>query len=427
MSQNWPAISSSDTVNIDDLLARLDSLRSSWAGTARPSTPVAGQLFFDTDGGPIVEICTNATGPVWAGLATVLAPSELLAAILTVDGAASGLDADTLDGQHASAFQTALGYTPLDDADFTGANVLALLLGVDGAGSGLDADLLDGQSSAYYTAITARLGYTPVQRGTGTGQGTNTIHIGWLGSTLGLQVDSTDFGSTWPVSISGTAAQATTASSLSTNAVTALTADAAPIMSTDYLLTYDASAAALKKVLLQYVGAGKQTVWIPAGAMAPRNTNGCGALAVLETGSNFINYDYLPFDPVSNEVAGFDWRAPKAISTNTFTVVFVWSHPATTTNFGVTWNIAALGRGNGDALDVALGTAVTISDTGGTTDTLYVSDPTAAMTVGGTFAAEDFIKFVLWRNPAHGSDTLAVDARLHGVLLIFNTNVNTDD
>lgn len=31
-----------------------------------------------------------------------------------------------------------------------------------GAGSGLDADLLDGQQGAYYTNITARLGYTPI-------------------------------------------------------------------------------------------------------------------------------------------------------------------------------------------------------------------------------------------------------------------------
>lgn len=44
------------------------------------------------------------------------------------------------------------------------ANILAKLLQVDGSGSGLDADLLDGQSSAWYTDIAARLGYTPVNK-----------------------------------------------------------------------------------------------------------------------------------------------------------------------------------------------------------------------------------------------------------------------
>ena len=36
--------------------------------------------------------------------------------------------------------------------------------GNDGAGSGLDADLLDGQDGSFYTAIAARLGYTPANR-----------------------------------------------------------------------------------------------------------------------------------------------------------------------------------------------------------------------------------------------------------------------
>lgn len=37
--------------------------------------------------------------------------------------------------------------------------------GNDGAGSGLDADFLDGQDGSYYTNITARLGYTPINKG----------------------------------------------------------------------------------------------------------------------------------------------------------------------------------------------------------------------------------------------------------------------
>ena len=81
------------------------------------------------------------------------------------DGAGSGMDADLLDGQQGSyytAITARLGYTPLDATDYTAADVKAKLLTVDGAGSGFDADLLDGQQGSYYTAITARLGYTPL-------------------------------------------------------------------------------------------------------------------------------------------------------------------------------------------------------------------------------------------------------------------------
>lgn len=64
-------------------------------------------------------------------------------------------------------------------------------------------------------AIVAGLGYTPVQQGGGTGQLTNKVYIGWLGGQLGLQVDSTNYGATWPIGITGNAATATTATNSS--------------------------------------------------------------------------------------------------------------------------------------------------------------------------------------------------------------------
>lgn len=86
-----------------------------------------------------------------------LTAAQILARLITVDGAGSALDADTVDGLHAAAFVLASNYTAAD--------VLAKLLTVDGPGSGLNADLLDGQDSAYFANIPARLGYTPVNKG----------------------------------------------------------------------------------------------------------------------------------------------------------------------------------------------------------------------------------------------------------------------
>lgn len=68
---------------------------------------------------------------------------------------------------------------------------------------------LNGQAASFYTDIPARLGFTPVQQGGGTGQSTNKLYVGWLGSTIGVQVDSTDFGSTWPININGNAGTVT--------------------------------------------------------------------------------------------------------------------------------------------------------------------------------------------------------------------------
>ncbi|MBB5985315.1 hypothetical protein [Sphingobium lignivorans] len=83
------------------------------------------------------------------------------------DGAGSGLDADLLDGQQGSFYTNIparLGYTPLNEASYTAADVRAKLVTVDGAGSGIDADLLDGLDSGHFTNIPARLGYTPANR-----------------------------------------------------------------------------------------------------------------------------------------------------------------------------------------------------------------------------------------------------------------------
>ena len=49
-------------------------------------------------------------------------------------------------------------------SQYTAADVLAKLLTVDGAGTGVDADLLDGQQGSFYADIPARLGYTPANR-----------------------------------------------------------------------------------------------------------------------------------------------------------------------------------------------------------------------------------------------------------------------
>ncbi|MEY2687703.1 MAG: host specificity protein, partial [Pseudomonadota bacterium] len=65
-----------------------------------------------------------------------------------------------------------------------------------------NADLLDGQHAS---AFQSALGFTPVRQGGGAGQGPNTVFIGWLGGALGLQVDATNYGATWPINVGGTA------------------------------------------------------------------------------------------------------------------------------------------------------------------------------------------------------------------------------
>lgn len=446
MSQIWAAITGSSLALIGDLTDRLDTLRSNWAGTARPSSPVIGQLFYDTDTGPSMEICTNNVGPVWAGLATVLADNTVSLNKLVTMAADSILGRATA-GTGGVEVLTALpfAYTgdvtrPADSNALTIANNAVTLakmatmatdsiLGRATAGPG-NVEVLTALPWAFtgdVTSVADANALTIANNAVTLAKMAQMATDGILGRTT-AGTGNVEVLTALPFAFTGevTRAADSNAMALDVTAITGKTADAAPDHAADYALTYDASATALKKVLLQYIGVGKQAFWVPAAAMAPRTTTPCASVATLETATNKINWDHLAFDTTTQEYAVFDWKAPKAIDTNTFTFIFVWSHPSTATNFGVVWEIAGAGRGDTDAMEIALGTAQLIADTGGTTDTLYISGATPAVTIGGTFAAEDVIKFQVTRVVANGSDTLAVDARLHGVYVIVNTNRNNE-
>lgn len=82
-----------------------------------------------------------------------------------------------------------------------------------------------GAADAGHSHSWGDLGYTPIQQGGGTGQLGNKVYIGWgTGSKLLLQVDSTDFGNSWPINAAsantattaGSATSATTATRLAT-------------------------------------------------------------------------------------------------------------------------------------------------------------------------------------------------------------------
>jgi hypothetical protein len=185
----------------------------------------------------------------------------------------------------------------------------------------------------------------------------------------------------------------------------------------------DADAAAQRTTL--GVAYGKQSVWVPAGAMVSRTTAGA-ADGTLEMTTNDNMFRTKDFDTATQEFVQFDVRFPKSWDESTITFVPYWSHPSTTTNFGVVWSMAGIALSDGDAGDVAFGTEQTSTDTGGTTNDIFVGPESSAITIGGTPAEGDVVMLRVARNVANGSDNMAVDARLHGVLVLY-TNNNTND
>ena len=126
--------------------------------------------------------------------------------------------------------------------------------------------------------------------------------------------------------------------------------------------------------------------------MRPVTTNGCAALTQSETSTNRVNFEHLDFNATTQEYAYIKFPAPKSADETAGFILrnLKWSHTVASA-FGVVWQFEMLALGNGDALDTAWGTAVTVTDTGGATDTLYSAPESAVVTPGGTWAEGDTV------------------------------------
>lgn len=215
-----------------------------------------------------------------------------------------------------------------------------------------------------------------------------------------------------------------TVSDLWYNAINNATEDTSPVASTDYLATLDASASAYKKVRLDRIGIGKQTVWVPAGAMTARTTNGA-ASGTTESTTNKVMNKTLDFDTTTQEFAQFTVAFPKGWNEGTVTFIPFWT--AASGSGGVVWGLQGVALSNDDAIDTAFGTAQTSSDTLIAALDVHVGPESSAITIAGTPAVGDICYFQINRTVSDGGDTLGVDAKLIGIQLLYTIDSNVDD
>lgn len=195
---------------------------------------------------------------------------------------------------------------------------------------------------------------------------------------------------------------------------------APPGTNTTQLATMAALQAAIAAVS---TNVGKQSAWLPAGAMVPRITNGA-AYGLIESAANKILVSTQDFDAATSEYAQFSIRMPKSWNESTVTATFVWSNASGVGD--VVWGLQAVAISNDDVLDAAFGAAVTVTDGVTAAGDLMQTAETGAITIAGVPAEGDWVVFQVYRDAANGADTLAVDARLHGILLNYTTNAATD-
>lgn len=168
---------------------------------------------------------------------------------------------------------------------------------------------------------------------------------------------------------------------------------------------------------------GRETIYMPAGAMTARTTNGA-ASGTTELTTNDVMLSTFDFDQTTEEGVGFFIAMPKSWNESTVTFVPFWT--AAAGSGGVVWGLAAYAFSNDDALDTAVSGQQTSTDTLIATGDLHVGPESAAITIGGTPAEGDLIYFEITREVANGSDTLTGDAKLICIHIYFTTNAATD-
>jgi len=166
-------------------------------------------------------------------------------------------------------------------------------------------------------------------------------------------------------------------------------------------------------------GGGSTNVWIPASAWIPRTTTGAG-IDSREQSTNKINTDELLFDAGTDEFAQAMIVMPNNWNAGTVTAKFHWT--ASTGSGDVVWGLQGRAYANDDALDQAMGTAQTATDTLTATNDVDISPATSAITLGGTAASGNPVIFQVYRDADAGGDTLATDARLLGVEISYTAS-----
>jgi hypothetical protein len=204
-------------------------------------------------------------------------------------------------------------------------------------------------------------------------------------------------------------------------------------------------------------GVGKETIWVPANAMTPTETDGCSAITAVETMAYFPMFTspdlyVLNFPDDENTHAQFSVAFPKSWNLGTISYQVFWTRgdwqPSTD---GVEWGLQGVALGDNDGISAGLNTGfpyITLiqdnaqdwASTGAEWGCL-VSAESGDVTIAGShnnpstgLADDQLCYFRVLRNPdgSHGNpptghDDMSGDASLHGIKLFFTTDTANDD
>jgi hypothetical protein len=162
----------------------------------------------------------------------------------------------------------------------------------------------------------------------------------------------------------------------------------------------------------EWVKVANFTISQGGGGLINRTTNG-PLVQPEETTTNKINFDGMAFDPVTTQYAQFwDFLPPSYNGGPVFAVV-VWK--SATGEGTVIFTVRARAYADGEAIDQALGTHGTTTDTYIGAEAIHYSPPTPAITIAGNPEPGHWTCLEVYRT----AGTLAVNAVVLGVKIYY--------
>lgn len=191
---------------------------------------------------------------------------------------------------------------------------------------------------------------------------------------------------------------------------------------TDSGLTAEDVQAALDEIVdsISTGSSGVSSIWIGAGAMTPSQTSGAYPSGIEDT-TNDLTRSCMIFGHDADTSTEFEMSMPGNWDGGTLKAKAYWTALSGTAGNDIGFSLAARAINDDDALDQALGTAVTITDDLIASGDLHVSAASAAMTVAGTPAGGQLVRFKLTRDFDYGASALAENVQLLGVYIQFTT------
>ena len=172
--------------------------------------------------------------------------------------------------------------------------------------------------------------------------------------------------------------------------------------------------------------AGKESIWVPAGAMYPSTTNPCSDLTQVETTALRPDLKVLDFAAAADDFAQFSIAFPKSWNEGVVTYQVFWT-PSSTNTDDCIWSLQGVSVIDNGTIDVAFGTAVAVTDAGiGAIEDQQVSAVSGDLTIASA-AVDAQTYFQIFRDANAGGDTFSGVARLLGIKIFFTTDAANDD